>query len=61
MKRKDKDKEKKEKRRQEKLNWIIREWDLHSIDEAIAEAKHDYKLKLLLIECGIVFPKSNCG
>ena len=45
----------KERKKQDKLNWIIREWDCHSLDEAKHLAREDQELNRLLRECGVRF------
>jgi len=42
-----------ERKKQDKLDWIIREWDCHSLDEAKHLAREDQELYRLLKECGV--------
>jgi len=40
---------------QSKLEWVLREWDCHTIEMAIKEAQKDSTLHYALRECGIKF------
>jgi electron transfer flavoprotein alpha/beta subunit len=47
-----------ERRKQEKLAWTLREWDCISLEQAIKLAESDKQLRLILVECGIQFGKT---
>lgn len=50
MKKKDKTKQK-----SDKLEWVLREWDCRSLEQAKKLAKEEKELHYALRECGIKF------
>jgi len=52
MKKKHKTKEQKQ---SNKLDWVLREWDCRSLEQAKKIAKEDKELHYVLRECGVKF------